>query len=204
MARLVLVRHGETELQGLMKYWGKTDVALGEAGYHQAEKLRDRLASEKIDLAYSSSLKRASETARIIASKHNLKVILCPELREIDFGKIEGLEFSDVHRQFPEVEQSWVNRSPTLTYPCGESLIQLEDRVSAFKPRLATCEENDTILVVAHYGVLRTLICQMLELDMKNRWNIKLDLASLSIIETYPEVNILCLLSDISHLQEGA
>ena len=204
MARLFLVRHGETELQSSMRYWGKTDVALGEVGRHQAEKLRDRLASEKIDLVYSSPLKRALDTAGIIASKHHLKVTLCPELREIDFGKIEGLEFSEIHRHFPEVEQLWINRSPGLTYPGGESLMQLEDRVSAFKPRLAAHEEKDTILIVAHYGVLRTLICQMLEVEMKNRWNIKLDPASLSIIETYPEVNILCLLNDISHLKEGA
>jgi alpha-ribazole phosphatase len=204
MAHLFLVRHGETELQSSVRYWGRTDVALGDSGRCQAEKLRDRLASEKIDLIYSSPLKRAAETASIIASKHKLEVIPCPELREIDFGKMEGLEFSEIHRQFPEVEQSWVNRSPNLTYPGGESLMQLEDRVSAFKLRLATHREKDNILVVAHYGVLRTLICQILEMGMDNRWNIRLDLASLSIIEARREDNILRLLNDVSHLKAGA
>ena len=46
MARLFLVRHGETELQSSMRYWGKTDVALGEMGRHQAETLRDRLSND--------------------------------------------------------------------------------------------------------------------------------------------------------------
>jgi alpha-ribazole phosphatase len=58
---------------------------------------------------------------------------------------------------------------------------------------------EETVLIVAHAGVLRTLICQLLELGMKNRWSLRVDLASLSIVETYPEVNFLCLLNDVSH-----
>jgi len=200
LSRLLLVRHGETELQSSLRYWGKTDIVMGAAGLRQAEKLRDRLATEKIDCVYSSELKRASDTACIIAGMHNLKVTTCPELREIDFGKLEGLKFAEIHNQFPEVAQMWNNCSPSLAYPGGESLVELEDRVAKFKTRLADHQANKTILVVAHAGILRTLICQLLELEMKSRWNIKLDLASLSIVETYPEANILCLLNDVSHL----
>ncbi|MDO9333391.1 MAG: histidine phosphatase family protein, partial [Dehalococcoidales bacterium] len=130
------------------------------------------------------------------------KVTTCPELREIDFGKLEGLKFAEIHNQFPEVAQMRNNRSPSLAYPGGESLVELEDRVTKFKARLADHQADETILVVAHEGVLRTLICQLLELEMKSRWNIKLDLASLSIVETYPETNILCLLNDVSHLMD--
>lgn len=202
MSRLLLVRHGETELQSSLRYWGKTDVALGTAGLWQAEQLRDRLATEKIDFVYSSELKRASDTACIITARHNLKVNTCLELREIDFGKLEGLEFAEIHNQFPEVAQMWNNRSPSLAYPGGESLVELEDRVAKFKARLADHQAAKTILVVAHAGILRTLICQLLELEMKSRWNIKLDPASLSIVETYPEANILCLLNDVSHLMD--
>jgi broad specificity phosphatase PhoE len=94
----------------------------------------------------------------------------------------------------------WITRNPTLAYPEGESLLDFENRVSAFDARLKKHRADETILVVAHAGVLRTLICRLLELEMKNRWNIKVDLASLSIIETYPEINMLCLLNDVSHL----
>jgi alpha-ribazole phosphatase len=200
MTRLLLVRHGETELQSSLRFWGRTDVALGTIGLHQAEQLRDRLAMEHIDAIYSSELKRAADTAGIIATRHNLKVTTCPELREVDFGRLEGLEFNEIHSQFPEVEQMWITRNPTLAYPEGESLLDFENRVSAFDARLKKHRADETILVVAHAGVLRTLICRLLELEMKNRWNIKVDLASLSIIETYPEINMLCLLNDVSHL----
>ena len=91
---------------------------------------------------------------------------------------------------------------PELAYPEGESLPQLEKRIAEFRTRLAKHIVNDTILVVAHSGVLRTLICQLLDLEMRNRWNIRLDLASLSIVETYSETAILSLLNDTSHLMD--
>jgi broad specificity phosphatase PhoE len=167
---------------------------------HQAEQLRDRLAMERIDFIYSSELKRAADTADIIAARHNLKIITCPELREVDFGRLEGLEFNEIHRQFPEVEKMWLARDPALVYPDGESLTDFENRVMTFEARLDNHRANETILVIAHAGVLRTLICQLLGLEMKNHWSLRIDLASLSIIETYPEINMLCLLNDVSHL----
>ena len=200
MTRLLLVRHGETELQSSLRYWGKTDVALGPTGLHQAEQLRDRLAMERIDAIYSSELKRASDTAGIIAARHNQKVTTCPELREVDFGRLEGLEFNEIHNQFPEVEQMWLTRNPALIYPDGESMPDFETRVATFETRIKNHRVDETILIVAHAGVLRTLICQLLGLGMNNHWNLKVDLASLSIIEIYPEINILCLMNDVSHL----
>jgi len=200
LTRILLVRHGETELQSSLRYWGKTDVTLGEVGLHQAEQLRDRLAMERLDAVYSSELERAADTANIIAARHNLKVITCQELREVDFGRLEGLEFNEIHQQFPDVEQMWITRNPALVYPEGESLLDFENRVSQFDARLQKHKPEETVLIVAHAGVLRTLICRLLELDMKSRWSLKVDLASLSIIETYPEINMLCLLNDVSHL----
>jgi alpha-ribazole phosphatase len=202
LAKLLLVRHGETELNSSQRYWGKTDVPLGSEGTRQAERLRSRLASEKIDCLYCSQLKRALTTAGIIASNRNLKLTGCSELNEIDFGKIEGLDFAEVSARFPEVARSWIERSPQLTYPGGESLDQMEKRVASFRDRLESHAGNDTVLIVAHAGILRTLICQLMGLEMKHRWMIRLDLASLSIIETYPEGSILSLLNDVSHLRE--
>jgi broad specificity phosphatase PhoE len=94
----------------------------------------------------------------------------------------------------------WLARDPALVYPDGESLIDFENRVMTFEARLNNHRANETILVIAHAGVLRTLICQLLGLEMKNHWSLRIDLASLSIIETYPEINMLCLLNDVSHL----
>jgi broad specificity phosphatase PhoE len=203
LSKLLLVRHGETELNSSRRYWGKTDVALGTAGIKTAESLRDRLAGEIIKCIYSSTLQRALVTAQIIASTHDSEVIRCPELNEIDFGKMEGLDFSEVNGKFPEVVRQWVERSPDLAYPEGENLSQLDHRVSEFRERLSGHDTEDVILIVAHSGVLRTLICQLLGFETAVRWKIRLDLGSLSIVDTYPETAILSLLNDTSHLTKA-
>ncbi len=203
MAKLYLVRHGETEFQSALRYWGKTDVALGPAGKKQAEHLRDRLAREQIDYVYSSDLKRALTTAQAIASTRNLQPIPCPELRDIDFGEVEGLNFDEVKEKFPQIAMMWIEHDPGLVYPGGESLSQLEKRTRQFIENLAEHAGNDNILVVAHSGVLRTLICQLADMDLKHRWNFRIDLASLSIVETFSGFAIISLLNDLSHLQKN-
>jgi len=202
MGRLFLVRHGETELNSSERYWGRTDVALNADGLRQAERLRERLAGEKIDAIYSSHLKRAMVTAQTIASAHQLEVVICPELREIDFGQLEGLTFNEINQLYPEIVRRWFEGSSQLVYPGGESLAELEERVRRFRSRLDKHSEKESILVVAHNGVLRTLICQLLGWETSKRWQIRLNLGSLTIVETYPEGARLALLNDVSHLAE--
>ena len=68
MAKLFLVRHGDTKLNSRQRFWGQTDVELSDEGKRQAERLRDRLASQKINVVYASGLSRSLATAKIIAS----------------------------------------------------------------------------------------------------------------------------------------
>ena len=200
MSKLILVRHGDTELNSAERYWGHSDVKLSAAGFRQAERLRERLAAQKIDAIYSSNLQRASVTAEIIASKHRLAVTTCAELREINFGKLEGLTFEEINQLYPEVTRLWVKGSSTLQYPGGESLDELNNRVSNFMGRLKKHTPEETILIVAHNGSLRLLMCQLLGIEPQRWRQFRLDLASLSILETYPQAAILSLLNDVSHL----
>lgn len=200
MTRLLLVRHGEIKPNSPARYWGSTDIALSEAGLRQAEQLRDCLAEEPIDCIYSSDLKRALDTAEAIASVHCQETVACPELREIHFGRIEGLTFDQVSQSYPEIVRLWMERSSELRYPDGESIDELEERVTHFRKRLESHGREETALVVAHSGVLRTLACQILDMDAGQRWQMHLDLASLSIIETRPEGTVMTRLNDTAHL----
>ena len=202
MPRLLLVRHGETELKSSEKLWGHTDVKLDILGLKQAERLRDRLAGEKIDAIYSSELKRALVTAETIASKHQLLVVICPELHEVNFGQLEGLTISESNQRYPEVAKLRAQKSLKLKYPGGDSFIKFSTRVSKFLDRLGQHTDEETLLVVAHYGVLRILICLLLDIDLRRLWQIHLDLASLSIVETNQQGGILTLLNDVSHLAQ--
>ncbi len=200
MSRLLLVRHGETELKSSERLWGNTDVKLGTLGLQQAERLRNRLASEKIDAIYSSNMQRALVTAETIASRHQLAVITCAELHEVDFGQLEGLTISEANQRYPELAKSRIQRNLNLKYPGGDSLIEFSKRTSKILDRLEQHTDDETILIVAHYGVLRILICWLLDIDLRFLWQFHLDLASLSIIETNQQSAILKLLNDVSHL----
>ena len=202
MSRLLLVRHGDTELNSAERYWGHSDVKLSATGLRQAERLRDRLTAERIDAIYSSDLGRASVTAETIGSRHRLEVIICSELREVNFGKLEGLTFEEISQLYPEITKLWVEGNPELKYPGGESLNTFNKRVSDFASRLEKHALEETILIVAHSGSLRTLMCQLLGIELRHRRQFRLDLASFSILETYPQGAILSLLNDVCHLGE--
>jgi alpha-ribazole phosphatase len=199
VSRLLLVRHAETK-QGHRRYWGHSQIGLGEEGIVQAKMLRDHLAGEKIAAIYSSDLKRARRTAEILASVHATEVVLCPELRELDFGQIEGMTFEEVDRRCPEALSLWRGGDVNAAAPAGENLRQLASRVRWILERLQRHSPEETILIVAHSGPLRVLLCTWLGIDLERWWQIRLDPASVSLVETYPEGAVLCFLNNTSHL----
>lgn len=201
MTRLLLVRHGNTTGNSAERFWGQTDVELSDEGIAQSERLRDRLAAEKISATYSSRLRRARATAEIIATPHRLPVTVCEELLEINFGQAEGLTFREIGQRFPEVVKAWPNRDLSFSYPGGETIGELNSRVTGFLSRLDKHAPEETVLIVAHAGVLRLLICHLLKLEPWRWRQLRTDLASLSIVETFPEMAILTLLNDVSHLK---
>ena len=199
--KLLLIRHGDTKLNSAFRFWGQTDVELSDDGIRQIEQLRDRLTTYKIDAIYASNLKRALLTAEIIASEHQLGITTCAELGEINFGYVEGLTFDEISQQHPKLAKDLLNWSIRPEYPGGESLDEFNKRVSKFLPRLDRHAPEDTIAIVAHSGTLRVLSCHLLGLKLDHWRHIRIALASLSIIETFPQGTALTLLNDVSHLQ---
>jgi len=176
-------------------------VGLGADGIKQAERLRDRLASLKIDAIYASNLRRARVTAEIIAARRKTDIVTCAELSEINFGYIEGLTFEEISQRYPDLAKLLADWSISPEFPGGESFKEFNERVSKFLPRLENHAPEETILIVAHAGTLRLLICNLMGIDIKYWRQMRLELASLSILDTYPQGAILTLLNDVSHLE---
>ncbi len=202
MARLLLVRHGISEYNSARRFAGYSDVEMSAAGYEQAERLRDRLAGEKIDAVYSSDLRRALVTAEILCSGRNVDIVPCSELREVNYGDVEGLTFPEISRLYPEVAELITNFSLQLWFPGGESFTEFIERTSKFLDRLEKHAPEKTILIVSHSGPLRVLLCRLLGIDLVHWRQIRLDNASLSIVETYPQRVIISLLNDTDYLSE--
>lgn len=201
-SRLILVRHGDIDAD-MSRYWGRTDVPLSAAGLEQAGRLRDHLAAEKIEAVYSSDLKRALDTATVIVQHHRLPVMPCPELREIDFGQCEGLSFDEIKLRYPEVEMIWTASDHRISFPGGECVAVLAERVDRFLATLRSISVG-TALVVAHGGPLRVLVCRLMGMDLSKWRQVHIERASLSIIEVNSDGGMIRLLNDISHLQKEA
>lgn len=202
MPRLLLVRHGITETNATRKFTGQSDIDINADGYRQAEELRDRLADEKIDAVYSSDLKRAITTAGVICSPHQLEITACPEIRELNYGEAEGLTYKEISEKYPDLSEMIAKYSPVLSFPGGESFSDLTDRAGRFLEIINNHPTDQTILVVSHGGMLRTLICQLLGMDQEHWPKFRFDNASLTIVDIYPQRAILSLLNDTSHLKD--
>ncbi len=196
--RLMLARHGETDYNQQWRFQGRTDLGLNRVGRRQAEGLRQRLSQESIDVIYTSKLKRAEDTAGIIARGCGLRVVTCENLAELDFGKFEGLTHAEIVERYPE----WQPSDYDFTAYGGESLEQLAQRVRAFEKELRSDNPADAdILVIAHSGSLRVLLCVLLGIDIENWWRFRLAPASLTVLEDFGQKPVLTLLNDVSHLK---
>ncbi|MFC2025359.1 histidine phosphatase family protein [Chloroflexota bacterium] len=203
MSRLLLVRHGVTEFNSTRRFAGYTDIEMSAAGYQQVERLHNRLASERIDAVYSSDLRRALVTAEVISSGREVDIVPSPDLREINYGDTEGLTFEEISRLSPELAESITNFDLQLEFPGGESFEGFIARTSTFVDRLDKHTPEQTILIVSHSGPLRVLVCHLLGIDQSHWRQFRIDNASLSIVETYPQRTILNLLNDTCHLRTG-
>ena len=132
MGRIMLVRHGETLWNEERRCQGITDIPLSEKGVEQAKRLKERLRDEKIDIAFSSPLKRALKTAEIILEGRNIKLIVREDLRELDFGIFEGMVFREALSTYPDIARKWAEHSPDIKFPGGEGLSDIHSRLKGF------------------------------------------------------------------------
>ncbi|XP_023007099.1 phosphoglycerate mutase-like protein 4 [Cucurbita maxima] len=160
VAEIVVIRHGETAWNAEARIQGHLDVELNEAGRQQAVAVANRLAKErKISAVYSSDLKRALETAQIIATTCGiLEVIKDPDLRERNLGDLQGLVYHEVIMTNPQAAAALKSRRTDQTIPGGgESLDQLYQRCTSSLQQIGNKHRGERVVVVTHGGTIRAL-----------------------------------------------
>jgi probable phosphoglycerate mutase len=157
---LVLVRHGETEWNLAGRWQGQTDVPLNAAGRDQARELAARLRGEGLVAVASSDLRRARETAELVAAELRLRVHAPdPRLREQSFGAFEGLTGRECEERFPEAWGAYA-ADARATPPGGETAAEVLARVVPALDALAA--RGEPTLVVMHGRALRTFVRDVL------------------------------------------
>ncbi|MFN0142528.1 MAG: bifunctional RNase H/acid phosphatase [Mycobacterium sp.] len=200
--RLLLLRHGQTELSVQRRYSGRGNPELTEIGRSQAEDAARYLAQKGgIAAVISSPLQRARDTATAAAGALGLTVDVDDDLIETDFGEWEGLTFSEAAERHPGVHGRWL-RDTSLQPPGGESFDDVQYRVQRARDRIIEKYGAATVLVVSHVTPIKTLLRLALSAGPTILHRLHLDLASLSIAEFYPDDGAsVRLVNDTSYLR---
>lgn len=155
--RIIAVRHGETAWNVDTRLQGQLDVPLNDTGREQARRAARALAHDPPDAIYSSDLSRAFETAQAAAAVLGRPITTDTGLRERCFGIWEGHTYAEVEQRWPAESEQWRVRNPEFGPEQGETLQGFFDRVVATATRLAAAHPGQTVLLVAHGGVLDCL-----------------------------------------------
>lgn len=202
--RLILLRHGQTALSVDRRYSGRTDVALTDHGQQQAAAAAKRIAARYLRTGdprvVSSPLARATATAQQAADAVGAEVIVHDGLLETDFGAWEGLTFREAAQRDPELHRAWLG-DPAVSPPGGESFDAVHQRVRATLDDLTARFAGRELVVVSHVTPIKTVLRIALSAGHELLFRLHLDLASISVVEFYPDGNSSVLVvNDISHL----
>ena len=166
---ILLVRHGATranEQQPPVLQGNAVDHPLSDLGRRQAAQVSDLLASKSIVAVYASAMRRAIETAEMIALPHGLAVNTRATLHEIDVGDWEALTWPQIAAKHPEHYAAFRDPERDAPYLGGESFTEVWQRVSPVFEDLRIRHAGARIVVVAHKGVNRAVLTAILGLPM--------------------------------------
>jgi 2,3-bisphosphoglycerate-dependent phosphoglycerate mutase len=170
MARLVLLRHGESQWNLENRFTGWVDVPLSPRGIQEAKDAGKKLRSFTFDRAFTSVLSRANETLRLVLEtigQTGIPIEKDKALNERMYGELQGLNKAETAKKYGDAQVKIWRRSFDVCPPGGESLKDTAERVLPYyertiKPHLLN---GDTILVAAHGNSLRALVMELEQLS---------------------------------------
>jgi len=154
---------------------------LNNKGIWQSKRLAYRLEELSPVKIYSSDLKRAYETAKIIFRNNSIEKEV--DLREMNFGLFEGLRYEEIVRKYPKLYRDWVDNPEKIKIPNGESLSDLHKRVKERLSFILSQHEGKTLAVVTHGGPIRVILCDAFGFDVNMLWQIGQEIGALNIID---------------------
>ena len=180
MAKLYLVRHGETDYNNALRFQGQTDIPLNQTGIRQAEKVAGFFKDIPLQAIYTSSLKRARTTAEIIGKRKGIEPQVTDALREMSFGIWENMDSKDIQKKFAKEWKDFFASPANIKIPQGESMSDVQKRAYPEVQRILDQYPEGDVAFVAHGGIIRVLICTMLGLDLNRSWHLHVGNASIT------------------------
>lgn len=153
MTTILLARHGETDWNREGRFQGHADPPLNRTGRAQAVDLSVALMAEQLAAVYSSPLRRALETAEVLAASHGLEPVPVDDLREVDVGSWSGLTRAEVEERFPAQFARWLDYGQG--WEDGETYEEMGRRAVDALLGLAAAHDGERVLAVTHGGPIR-------------------------------------------------
>lgn len=157
-----IVRHGQTDWNKKKLLTGTTDIPLNKTGEIQAGETGKLLKKIHFDLAFSSDLLRAKQTAEIIVKERELAVVTSNLIRERNFGQLEGKSSKNLENlieSYRELSDEEINKHKVdESYESNDEMIS---RVITFLREIAVANSGKTVLIVSHGSLLRTLLIHL-------------------------------------------
>lgn len=171
---IYIVRHGETVWNEKKLLQGRTDIELNDKGRELAIITGQNLRNTHFDVVFSSPLKRAHETARLIVGDRDIPIITNDLIKEMCFGDWEGQNMSELLKD-PNQDFQYFFKHPELYHPtgCGESFQELCDRASKFMTEyIEPLAKTDTrVMIVAHGAINKAMMMHVKKHDLKDFWS---------------------------------
>jgi len=180
---IYLFRHGAVVQAETGRFIGHLDVPLSALGERQSAAQAARLSSVELSAVYASDLVRARRTAEIIGAPHGLAPTVVPALREMAMGRWDGLTAAEIRQREPERFAEWMARVGEFPFPDGESVPDLEARAWPAFESIVGAHAGQAIVVVAHGGTNRTLLCRALGLPRSRLLSLGQDYGALTVLE---------------------
>ncbi len=180
--KLFLIRHGETPWTVAKRYQGTTDVPLSRKGIRQAKAIAQALGPYRPSRLYTSTLRRARETARRMACELGLRPVADGRLNEINFGEWEGAYYPRLSNKAGAPFRKW-REGKLGKPPGGESIRSLSRRVGQFFREILRSHPEETVAVVSHGGPIKMFLFKALKAASCSIWSFRIDPASISLIE---------------------
>ena len=165
---LILVRHAECQGNIENRLSGITDFKLTKNGKEQLKPLGLELKNEKIDVIYSSPLRRAMETARAIAKYSNIKNIhMEHNLKEINYGVCDGVEWKEINERYPQIYKMWkeIYNYP-VNIPLQEEYSEVQKRMINSIKKICTYNDGKNICIVSHGIAIQAFLCYYFKKDI--------------------------------------
>jgi len=163
---LLLARHGQTVWHAENRYAGVSDIALTETGRAQAEALGRWAAVHPVDAIWTSTVSRAIATAEPACRALGLTPHREADLRECDFGVVEGRTLAEFAAEDPKAAEAFRADPVAHPFPGAEDPAAAAHRGAVALHRIAAAHDGERVLVVAHNTLLRLVLCDLLSIPL--------------------------------------